>query len=67
MADRLFSELDELQKFRDAHPEVIITYPSDTGSGLWEVSVPDTSTMAFDGISLMLRALTALYDKEEES
>lgn len=62
--DRVFSEIDELQKFRKEHGDVIITYPSETQSGLWEASVPDASTMAFDSIRGMLDALSGMYERQ---
>jgi hypothetical protein len=53
----------ELQRFKAAHPEIIITFPSEAKSCWWEVSCPDQSSMAFDSLSGMLRALKAVYEK----
>jgi hypothetical protein len=54
-----------LWKYRNEHPEVIITYPTDTPSGYWEVSQPGNGTMAFDSITGMRRALGGGQSQEE--
>jgi hypothetical protein len=55
--DPLFDDLRWLRGYRGAHPEAIITYPSESPSHLWEVSLPGAATMAFGSIGAMRGAL----------
>ena len=43
--------------YRKTHPTVIIKEPCETGSRMWELSVPSSATMAFDDPSMMLSVL----------
>jgi hypothetical protein len=54
-----------LRNFRADHPEVLITYPTETMSGLWEVSLPDSACLAFDSVTVMRRALCEVYPDGE--
>lgn len=60
--DPLFEDLRQLREYRRAHPDVIFTYPSESPSELWEVSLPGASAMSFSGIGPMLAALEE-YDR----
>ena len=48
-----------LEKFRAEHPEVFITYPTESLSGLWEVSMPETATQGFHSAQNMMDVLSA--------
>jgi hypothetical protein len=52
--------MQALDLYRRIHPEVIITPPEDTPSGLWEVSIPGQSTMAFEDAGAMLVTLSLI-------
>lgn len=52
----------EVERYRRAHPDVIIRSPADAG-GKWEVSLPDSAAMAFDDPAVMLRALASLNNR----
>ena len=67
MGPHLNEDLNQLREFRAAHPEIIISYPSETPSGLWEVSLPEASCMAFDSVSIMMRALSEVYPEVAET
>jgi hypothetical protein len=55
--ETLFAALRRVQEYRAAHPDVIIAGPTETFSGLWEVSLQGRACMAFDSIEGMLDAL----------
>lgn len=46
-----------LDLYRHLHPQVIITAPENTGSKLWEVSLPSRAAMAFEDPGEMLTTL----------
>jgi len=56
-ADPLFDVLNRLALYRRAHPDVIVTRPADNLSGLWEVSMPGASAMAFDSVERLVDVL----------
>ena len=56
-ADTLVISLQRLREIRQARPEMIVTYPSDTPSRLWGVSLPGMPAMAFSDVSTMIEAL----------
>jgi hypothetical protein len=61
------SEIDrEIDAIMLANPEVSIHGPNETKSGLWEVSLPERATIAFDSPGLMLRVLSGLYPEKPD-
>jgi hypothetical protein len=42
-------------KYREDHPEAIITYPSESDSGLWELSLPGRATRVYDSLAALVR------------
>lgn len=50
--------------YRKTHPEVIVKEPCETGSRMWELSVPSTSTMAFDDAAMLLSVLLKIELRE---
>jgi hypothetical protein len=56
--------LARAKKFRDDHPEAIITYPSESASGLWELSLPGLATQAFGSLDAMVSADTSKFPQD---
>jgi hypothetical protein len=55
--DPLFTSLNRLRQYCRAHPEVIVSRPSETFSGLWELSLPDSAAMGFSTVERLVEAL----------
>ena len=55
------SLLDRRKRFEAAHPEIEISTPLVTDSGLWEVSVPGEGTAGYDHGAAMMDALEGRY------
>jgi hypothetical protein len=53
-SDALRATLARAEQFREEHPEAIITYPTESGSGLWELSLPGQATQAFSSLDAMV-------------
>jgi hypothetical protein len=61
--DPIFATLRRLRELERAHPEVSVSRPSATGSGLWELSLPDSACAAFDSVERLVDALELLDDR----
>jgi hypothetical protein len=57
--DAMSATLARAKQFREEHPEAIITYPSESASGLWELSLPGQATQAFRSLDAMVSADTS--------
>ena len=57
--------LNELWEFQLANPSVIVTPPDQSGGGMWQVSLPSRSTMAFDSLGGMLRCLSSITSLQQ--
>jgi hypothetical protein len=53
-ADALNAAVTRMQKFRAANPQAIVGYPTETESGLWELSLPGEATRAYESLGVML-------------
>lgn len=55
--NQVTDDVNWLIRWRKANPATIITRPSESLGGLWEVSKPGESTAAFDSLTVMRRVL----------
>lgn len=62
---RQASALQRRVAYEDAHPEIAITSPLTSRSGLWELSA-DGETSAFSGVWAMLDFLGTHYGAADE-
>jgi hypothetical protein len=58
--------LIEVESFRRTHKNVIVTPPEKNASGMWEVSFPQSSCIAFDSIPIMLQCLSMVSVPDED-
>ena len=58
--DPMFAAITRLHQLQEAHPEAIVTRPSESSSGLWELSLPGRATLAVDSVE----KLAALLEEE---
>lgn len=63
-SDTLFTSLNWLRDFRKRRPDVIISYPSESPSEFWEVSLPGASAIAFSSVETMVAALEEIEAKD---
>jgi hypothetical protein len=58
--------LYEVRAFARTHPQVLIKSPDECPSGLWEVSLPATSCIAFSDPATMLQCLAFVSIPDED-